>query len=268
MSKPYPPNQYAPPQSGNTGPTASGGLRYGEMYSHVFENPNWLANVLLAGVCLLIPIVGPIVVLGYRCEVIDHWNKYSQATYPNFDFGRFSLYLSRGIWPFLVLFIGGFLAVPLVIATYAIGFLVFILATSFGPEGALVGTILSFLVLFLGIILSMMLIGLVLVPMELKAGMQSDFAAGFDLTFIKGFIALVWKETLVGFLFLYLANFALGLVGLLMFCVGIYFAIAIGVMAQTHFQHQLYLLYLRRGGTPVPPARTIPGPPTKAPSGW
>lgn len=239
------------------------------MISHVFENPDWFTNVLLGGICFLIPFVGPIVLLGYRYEVIDYWNKHSQATYPNFDFGKFGEYLNRGIWPFLVLLVGSLLVVPLVLLSYFGSFVVFTIAGPLGRDFAVVGVILGFLVLFGGLLLSMVIAGLVLVPLELKSGMQRDFAAGFDINFIKHFISLTWKETLIGFLFLYLANLALTLVGLLMLCVGVYFTMAVGLMAQTHFVHQLYLIYLQRGGTPISTPPTAAGQfPQRAPSGW
>ncbi len=269
MSKPKSPNDYAPPTFVSQQQTPSNGLRYGEMVSYVFENPDWFTNVLLGGVCFLIPVVGPIVLLGYRYEVIDHWNTHSQATYPNFDFNKFGEYLSRGIWPFLVLLVGGLMIVPLILLCYFASFLVFMLAASLGPEFAIVGVIVSFIVLFGGIILSAAVSGLVLVPLELKAGMQRDFAAGFDIKFISKFIGLTWKEILIGFLFLYVVNLALSLVGMLILCVGIYFTMAISMMAQTHLEHQLYLLYLQRGGTPVPtPTSTTSQTPQRPTSGW
>ncbi len=269
MSKPNLPNEYSTPEFVNSPQSPATGLRYGEMVSHVFENPDWFTNVLLGGVCFLIPIVGPIVLLGYRYEVIDHWNRYSQATYPNFDFNKFGEYLSRGIWPFLVLLVGSLLVIPLMIVCYFASGMVFLFAGALGPEFAIVGILLAFLVLFGGIILCAAVSGLVLVPLELKAGMQRDFAAGFDIKFISNFIGLTWKEILIGFLFLYVVNLALSLVGMLILCVGVYFTMAVAIMAQTHFEHQLYLLYLQRGGTPIPtPTQTTSQAPQRPSSGW
>ena len=37
-----------------------------------------------------------------------------------------------------------------------------------------------------------------------------------------------------------------------MCCVGVYFAAPLVLLAQFHLWHQLYGLYLERGGTPVP----------------
>jgi hypothetical protein len=143
------------------------------------------------------------------------------------------------------------------------------ISSSLGPEAALIGSLVGFAVLLFGIIFSMALVGMISVPMELKAGTRQDLGAGFDVAFIKDFIRLTWKETLIGFLFLYFANFVLMIVGMLMLCIGVYFTMAISMMAQTHFEHQLYRLYLQRGGAPIPapsnPSGQYPG---RAPSGW
>ncbi|MBL8891633.1 MAG: DUF4013 domain-containing protein [Planctomycetaceae bacterium] len=274
MSQPVPPymqQPYQPPFAKPTGPqlSPSAGLKYGEMFSHIFQNPDWFTNVLLCGVCFLIPIVGPIVLLGYRYEVIDHWNRQPGFGYPNFDFGKFGLYLGRGIWPFLVGMIAGCVTLPLVLVVYVMFVLIVGIAGSIGPDFAFFGVVFGFLFLMLGIVLSLAVVGIITVPMEIMAGIRKDLGASFDIGFIKDFIRLTWKETLLGFVFLYIANMALAIVGMLLFCIGIYFTMAIAVMAQTHFEHQLYLLYLSRGGRPIPgPYNTGGQYPGRAPSGW
>src|SRR5690348_1752019 len=113
-------------------------MRYWQSYRFVFNHPNWSSNLLLASVCLLIPVVGQIVLIGYLFEVIDVLLRRQPATssgtvdetgeealdaqvmdalpadddlivspYPEFNFSRFSEYLMRGVWPFLVQFIVG-----------------------------------------------------------------------------------------------------------------------------------------------------------------
>lgn len=269
MSKPLPP-PIAPPMHG--GPSLSqgnvDGLRYLEMFSYIFKSPDWVSNVLLCGICFLIPIVGPIVLLGYRYEVLEHWHRHSQADYPKFDFGRFGDYLSRGIWPFLVLVVGSFLLIPIVLLVYVLSFFVFAMGGIAGEGFAVVGAILGFGLLILGVMLAAALLGTVSIPMEMKAGLQRDFGAGFDMAFVKNFVRLTWKETVIGFLFLYAANLALTFVGLLALCIGVYFSMAILMMAQTHFEHQLYVLYLQRGGTPIPTPHAFASPAKNAPSGW
>ena len=72
--------------------------------SDFFKSPKWMMNLLLGGVCVLIPIVGPIVVLGWL--ITGFWARRDEnfETFPDFDFSHFGKYLERGLWPFLVTF--------------------------------------------------------------------------------------------------------------------------------------------------------------------
>ncbi len=46
-------------------------MRYLRSYLFVFDSPNWVTNLLFICLCSLIPIIGPIVLIGYFFEVIE-----------------------------------------------------------------------------------------------------------------------------------------------------------------------------------------------------
>src|SRR5262245_53573473 len=92
------------------------GLQYLRMYNYVFENPNWVMNVLLTAVCTLIPVIGPIVMMGYQYEIMISLLMSGGARYCDFDFNRFADYLLRGLWPFLVGLVASLVLVPLMMA--------------------------------------------------------------------------------------------------------------------------------------------------------
>src|ERR1700704_4458903 len=77
-------------------------MNYVGSISDFFKSPHWMMNMLLGGVCVLIPIIGPIVVLGWL--ITGFWARQDQSfeTFPAFDFSHFVKYLERGLWPFLV----------------------------------------------------------------------------------------------------------------------------------------------------------------------
>src|SRR6516225_3384550 len=108
-------------------------MRYLQSYSFLFGSRNWVNNLLLASLCVLIPVIGPIILIGYLFEVIDvllgrrPWpsdkktaNRASEAirepplvtprletpahdgAYPDLTFDRLGEHLTRGVWPFLV----------------------------------------------------------------------------------------------------------------------------------------------------------------------
>src|SRR4051812_34948383 len=89
-------------------------MNYIASISDFFKSPHWLMNLLLGGVCVLIPIVGPIVLLGWL--ITGFWARQNQAfeTFPPFDFSHFGKYLERGLWPFLVTLVASFAFVPVV----------------------------------------------------------------------------------------------------------------------------------------------------------
>jgi hypothetical protein len=91
-----------------------------------------------------------------------------------------------------------------------------------------------------------------LTPLTIRASLTQDFVAAFNFAFIKRFIVLTWKETIIASLFLFAASLVLTAVGAIMLCVGIYFATVVVYFCWVHLQKQLYRLYLSRGGEPVP----------------
>ena len=262
-------------------------MRYMQSYSFLFGNRNWTTNLLLASLCVLMPVIGPIILIGYLFEVIDvllgrrPWpsdkksvNRPSDAiceeplvtsvsetpthagTYPDLTFDRLGEYLARGVWPFLV---------PLIVSL-PMGFLFGMLwvfgmmlvtvaaASESGVMAALIAVLLFVVYLFV-----VVATGLVLTPLYIRAGLMSDFAGAFSMTFVRDFLSRVGKETLLAQLFLSVTSLLLMPVGILTCFIGMYPAMALVMFAHHHLDLQLYELYLERGGTPVGPkeARAI-----------
>src|ERR1700687_1905721 len=77
-------------------------MKYIYSYRFLFESPNWLMNLLAAAICLVVPVVGPMVFLGYVFEIIESLHRRKGSPYPDFDTKQLMKYLTRGLWPFLV----------------------------------------------------------------------------------------------------------------------------------------------------------------------
>lgn len=216
-----------------------------------------MMNLLLGGVCVLIPIVGPIVVFGWL--ITGFWARQDErfATFPDFDFSHFGKYLERGIWPFLVAFVVGvglsIVLVPLVWILMIPAMLISGGVSSGGDPnlGGCLGVMITLVTMLVWavVIVAMML---VLVPLKIRACLTQDFAKSFDVAFVKRFVALTWKELVLSSLFIVAASIVLPLLGALVFCVGVYFAAVLIYFSWTHLNKQLYQLYLSRGGEPVP----------------
>jgi hypothetical protein len=232
-------------------------VNYTASVSDFFKSPKWMMNLLLGGVCVLIPIVGQMVVLGWL--ITGFWARQDERfeTFPDFDFSHFGKYLERGLWPFLVAFVASMavsiVMVPLIwllmVPTMLVGSL-----SSGGHQSNAAGCFGVIAVILMMLVWAIVLLGLmlVLVPLKIRASLTQDFAKSFDFGFVKRFVTLTWKEMVLGSLFVMAASIVLVSLGMIVFCVGAYFATVLIYFSWTHLHKQLYALYLSRGGEPVP----------------
>lgn len=222
-------------------------------FQFIFESPKWLSNVLFMAVCQFIPVVGPLVVMGYQFEVAESlMYRNRRDGYCEFDFNKFVEYLTRGLWPFLVTLIASVvLMVPLMIV-WLVMMATIMAAHEAGPEaGILIGAV----IVFLGILVVVLSLGfhVMLIPMQLRAGYSQDLGQAFNFGFAMDFMRVMWKETLLAMIFLAICSIPLMLVGILFCFVGVYFTMSMVLLAQAHLiDFQLYSIYLSRGGEPIP----------------
>jgi hypothetical protein len=243
-------------------------MNYPASVSDFFKSPKWMMNLLLAGVCVFIPFIGPIVIKGWL--ITGFWGRDDARpeTFPDFDFGNFGKYLERGIWPFLVSLVSG-LALGVVLAVLVAPIaMISSLATagSHGNQGGCIGAI---MVLFMMLVYVVAIVGMmfVLTPLTIRATITQDFAQSFDFAWVKKFSATMWKEILLSSLFLFAASILLMCVGALVLCIGMYFATVPVYFCWVHLNKQLYQLWVSRGGDPVPLSPKLrdvllPAPPT------
>ena len=228
-------------------------MNYTASVSDFFKSPKWMMNTLLAGVCVFIPFVGPIVIKGWL--LTGFWGRQDERceTFPDFDFNNFGKYLERGLWPFLVTFVAS-LVMAFILCLFVVP-LVMLLSLAV-PQNNSVGSscigLGIFGVLLVFYVVAILTLMTVLTPLTLRASLTQEFGAAFNLTFMKRFIGLTWKEILVASLFKLAASLLLSAGGLLLLCVGVYFATVPIYFCWVHLHKQLYQLYLSRGGEPVP----------------
>lgn len=228
-------------------------MNYTAAITDFFKSPKWVMNMLLGGLCTIIPVVGPIVTKGWL--ITGFWGRDDERfeTFPDFDFNQFGKYLERGLWPFLVTMVSSFvLSLVLSFCTVPLMMLpgIFLSAHNSNVGGCAAAVLVTLMVAFYLVL--MVGIMFVLTPLILKASITQDFASAFDFTFAKRLISLTWKEMAIGSLFLSLSSVVLACLGMLVFCIGMYFAIVVVYFSWMHLHKQLYRLYLSRGGEPVP----------------
>src|SRR5204863_2283551 len=111
------------------------GMQYMRSLQFIMDRKNWMMNVLWAGIAILVPIVGPIVLDGWLYEVIESLhNDPEHKDYRDFDLNRLTEYLTRGIWPFLVnLIMQAIMMIPFMIMYVVMIAVVFAAAKSKAP---------------------------------------------------------------------------------------------------------------------------------------
>ena len=243
-------------------------MNYTASVSDYFKSPKWMMNTLLAGVCVFIPLVGPIVIKGWL--ITGFWGRDDERceTFPDFDFNNFGKYLERGLWPFLVTLVSG-LVLGMILAVFIVP--IVMLTTLLIPTdngGAAGGCAAAFLVVIMTVfyVIVVMVLMVVLTPLTLRASIIQDFAQSFDFAFVKRFIVLTWKELILSSLFLMATSIILGSIGVLIFCIGVYFATVPVYFCWIHLHKQLYAVYLSRGGEPIPLSPKLRDYPPPAPT--
>jgi hypothetical protein len=237
---------------------------YGKAIRFPFSGVSPWKNIALLAVCNLIPVIGPIVVLGYASQAAKLLVRDPGAAPPGFDFNRFTKYLERGVGPFLVQLVLTFVTIPVV---WALMIGAMLLVAGSGGKGWAVAV--AAVTAGLGFLMVVVVVGVATVPLVVRAFLVPSIGKVFDLGWCWDFVKRVFWTMLVSLILLPLIAFPIAIAGLLACYVGIFFVAGIITLIHVHIQVQLYLAYLDRGGAPLeiaddalPPAfPVLPGQP-------
>jgi hypothetical protein len=258
ISQPSINDPYRPPAPPFKPDPPRASLEYLRTWKFAFDSAQWVVTVLFIVAALalsgFIPILPALIVYGYQFEVVEGLHRSGGRSYPDFNLDRFAEYLVRGVWVFLAALLGGLVMMPIVAVLIGGGVALLIAgAAAAGSEDAaavVFGAGLPLLVLL--IVLVAIPLNIILFPILLRAGLTQDFGAAFNFDWIKSFVSKTWKEMILGTLFLAATGMLATLAGTLLCCIGVYPAMALAVLAQSHLFYQFYELFLARGGEPIP----------------
>lgn len=218
----------------------------------MYNNPDWLVQTSLIGLCFLIPVVGSIAVMGYAFEAAAYLHKTNREGYPDFSFGRLGPYLSRGVGPFVVGLVFMLVFVPLFIVENMISFAVNALVVPLDIPFLALGLSLGMWAIF-GVMNA--ILNIFQLALMIRGGLSGEFAESFRFPFCTEFFKRAGMDALYAQMYL----------GLVYACL-VFFAIvpfwllflttlpAIGVffLSYAWIICQLYRSYLTEKGTPFP----------------
>lgn len=191
----------------------------GKAFSFVFEDEQWVASILLGGLILLIPLIGPIALLGYTLETARNVARGNPRPLPQWN--TFGEKLGLG---FAGLVVGLVYSLPIIVlGVLLICMTLFAAAGARSREGAVAAiggsfTCLLPLVIILALLLQPVIlaglvrylqtgsIGAALQVGEVIAMVRADWGAWVVLWLVSllcGFIANLGSLIIIGFIFTY-----------------------------------------------------------------
>ena len=232
-----------------------GRIDYQRALRYQLDDVNWVTTLFFMTLAVIVPLIGPIVALGYQGTVIEALARGGAgAPPPRFDLERLADYLLRGLRMFVVSLLISLILLPIVWLGSVVVLAVVLGAThAMGPGEAVstaVGCALTgvFGLLAVGLGLGVTVIA---TPPLVRAALDRDLGGIFDFAFARDFLVRTGIDGWKAHGFLILVNLGLFVLGLLACVVGVFPAVAFGMLVQAHLHGQLYLLYLERGGRRV-----------------
>jgi len=222
-------------------------LNYQQILRFPFLPPKPWGNIAMLALCHAIPLVGPIVAMGYGAGVEKALLRDPSAAAPRFDFNNFMKYLERGVAPFVIALVLTLVMVPAIWGAMVVGLLLVVMSRG-NPVGVGLG-VAGMFGLGIGVAILMTLF---MLPFTLRAMLLGNIGASFDFRWSWDFVKRMAGPALIATLVMQLIAFPIILAGLLACYVGMFFSISIVTLMHYHLQIQLYQLYLDRGGTPLP----------------
>jgi len=249
MQGPYEPPMLAAQARMMPGPAASPTVRVLDSLRFVFDDRDWKTNCLIGVVFLFIPIVGPIALAGWLCEIHQRLVRGHPQPMPKLDFTDLGHFLGRGVAPFLVQLV---LSVPvsiMIVGGYfvtAFGSLAIIAATGEPLLGLLV-----VLVVAVGVGVLSLVLGIVMNAAFTRAELTESIGDALSIGPVLQYTRTTWLQVLIKNILFGFVGLGLILVGMALFCVGIYPAAIVLQVAAMHLRWQIYRYHVDRGGEPI-----------------
>jgi hypothetical protein len=234
------------------------GIRPIEAISFLFANEDAWTNLGIGFVFLIIPLVGPIALLGWQTEIFQRLARRHPRPIPKLSFSDFNVYIGKGVPAFLVQML---VAMPIGIG---VGFIAGIAnamasfasaasrrgshATTFDPTPIYIVLVVIGLLVLALIPLVTLVSNAATTRAEITQEIGPALQPGPLFAYLRGSL---WPAMLGLFLYSFVATGAV-MLGLVLCFIGLYPAIILVRVGMVHMRWQIYESYLARGGARIP----------------
>lgn len=244
-------------------------MEWGRAYGYFRDDPEWKGKVLMASLAMLtamfIPVLGQLIVGGWLAITLRRILAGDDRTLPPIGFDNIGELLSAGFKPFLVQTLW---MLPLTMLAMVGGFVVAFggilgagaasAARHAGERGGHagagfgVGMLACILGIYALIIVGSFVFGIFAHCAVTRTEVSDDMSQGMKFREVMGFAKRSWGDILKVFFITGFINYFIVILGMLLFCVGMFPAVVITMLAGAHLRAQIYKKYLEKGGEAVP----------------
>ncbi|MEB2322430.1 MAG: DUF4013 domain-containing protein [Sorangiineae bacterium] len=215
-----------------------------------FSDRDWLHSVLVGTVISLIPMAGPIVLMGWQSEILQRLVREHPRPIPKLEFSDLSHYLGRGVVPFAVQLIA---ALPLGIVITMAAFMLSVGANVIMRGGLDPAIVIGVSALFVLIAAVGGAAVTVAVNGALTAAeLNGDFSGSLAPSALLRYGRATWATVLVSYFVFSLLVLLVLMGSALVFCVGLYAGAVVVRLGQVHLRWQIYRRYRSLGGEALP----------------
>lgn len=221
------------------------------------KDPQWISKVLIGTLAQFVPVVGPIVLAGWRSLMLRRAVSGQDAPLPrlDFDFEHLKSLLFTGFKGFLAQLLWSLPLVVILLGTYvgciASAFFVAAMASSGDGPG-----VLPVLIILLFCVLVPILVIVTSLPLNiatLRAELTDDLAPAMRIKDVLAMTRFMAKELIVGQLVL--MGIGIGVLlpfGVITLGLGLYPGAIVMQVIGAYWQAEVYKRYLEKGGAPLP----------------
>lgn len=248
-SSPFP-----PPELGRPASQSAPEVSVRRALSFAVGAPNRNHNLAAGSLLLLVPMVGPIALMGFLCEIQQRLAREQARPVPRLDMRDIGHYMGRGLAPLLVELA---LGLPVVLLAYGLLALAIVIAAWSGETIEPWMSVLGLALMGIGVLAALTVLTILVNAGRTRAELTEDFAEALSLGPLLAYARATGPTVLAKNTALYGIGLAMSLGGLLLFCVGVFPVSVLLQIAGVHLRWQIYASFMGSGGSPVelkPPA--------------